>query len=769
MIPSNTAPFPRAGNISSQADDLPQVVVVDDDPQFIHLTCLTLEREGLNIVPFTSGKEATEWLIRNPADLLIVDLNLHDTTGKDILEELNKVGRTLPFIVITGQRDQRTVIDMLRSGARDYLLKDMDFLDLFPTVVKRVLAQIKHEKRALLIDNLAHLTQVVLEKSYDGVMITSVAKGDPVILYVNPACAKLMGCFPEEVIGSKLSNQSHLLVRWLDVFCLLARGQEFSGELTILGPDIMPRTVKCTMTRVQSVLGEDHWSLTFQDVTEERAAREDLRKSEERLRFASRSAGFGFYDLNLITGETYWSSECERIFGIPPNEHLKVDENNLPCGIHPEDYGMVLAASRAAHDPAGPGELLLEHRILKPDGSIRWVRVQGRTVYLEQATERCAVRAGGVVVDIHDRKIAELALSGEHSLNCAIFETIAAFILVLDRKGRIVSCNAAFEKASGYGSKELEGLNFFEVFLPEEEKERVGPTFAQLVEGRELRNERVYTILLRDGQKRVVSWSNSVIAGNDDRVEFVIGTGLDITERRQLEQNLVHNSEREQQRIGRDLHDGIGQELTATKLSAELLLFRMQQKCPTFVPALETVLQRLRETINHVRLLSHNLAPVALHHDGLTLALSELATVTRSLPGLNCDINFPPHFSLADLNISTQLYRIAQEALNNTVKHSGASQVNIRLTDTEDAWELSISDNGRGLQSNQQTIAGLGLHSMAYRAELISATLLISSPPSGGVCVSVRVPKYVVRLTAPTSAISVPALRSPDPQVHFTI
>ncbi|WP_395741745.1 response regulator [Prosthecobacter sp.] len=123
------------------------LLLVDDDPGLTRLIARALEREGYQTHCTGSAQEAAEWLAKNQADLLLLDLKLPDGEGSEVITAVAETGRSVPFVVITGQGDERVAVDMMKRGALDYLVKDAHFLEFLPTVVRRALAQVEKDKQ----------------------------------------------------------------------------------------------------------------------------------------------------------------------------------------------------------------------------------------------------------------------------------------------------------------------------------------------------------------------------------------------------------------------------------------------------------------------------------------------------------------------------------------------------------------------------------------------------------------------------------------------
>ncbi len=204
--------------------------------------------------------------------------------------------------------------------------------------------------------------------------------------------------------------------------------------------------------------------------------------------------------------------------------------------------------------------------------------------------------------------------------------------------------------------------------------------------------------------------------------------------RRGLEREVLEASTMEQQRIGRDLHDGLGQELTGIAFLTGVLKQKLKHKgLPEAADASEIV-ALVNQAIDHARGLVRGLCPVDLDADGLTLALEQLTSDVQSTHGLTCCFKADLGLYIENANVRSQLYYIAREAINNAVKHAGATRIDVTVRVIDHRMELSIADDGVGM-STGSTI-GRGLHIMPYRARMIGATLVVENRPSGGLMVT---------------------------------
>jgi signal transduction histidine kinase len=199
-----------------------------------------------------------------------------------------------------------------------------------------------------------------------------------------------------------------------------------------------------------------------------------------------------------------------------------------------------------------------------------------------------------------------------------------------------------------------------------------------------------------------------------------------------LEREVLEISEGERRRIGHDLHDGLGQQLTAASMSTNALVGVLRTEAPALARRGEDIGRQLREAIAETRSLSHGLAPVALVDDGLMAALAALADSTSRRGGVRCVFECATAVRVADVEIAGQLYRVAQEAVNNALKHAAPSEVRIGLERRDGALALEVDDDGPGFDETALPVEGIGLRVMRYRARLIGAELKIGSAPAGG-------------------------------------
>ncbi len=215
----------------------------------------------------------------------------------------------------------------------------------------------------------------------------------------------------------------------------------------------------------------------------------------------------------------------------------------------------------------------------------------------------------------------------------------------------------------------------------------------------------------------------------------------EIAERERLQELLLEASEQEQRRIGRDLHDGLGQHLAGTAIAGQVLREKLGRKKLAEATDAGKVVDLIEEGISLTRRSAKGLHPVDLDSEGLMLALEEFAVTTTRLFGVSCRFVCESPVLIHSATAAGHLFRIAQEAVRNAIQHGHAQSILIELNTLEEGYELRIEDNGRGLPASLPSTAGMGLRIMAHRARIVGAHLDVDRLDGGGTVVSCKLPE----------------------------
>ena len=206
-----------------------------------------------------------------------------------------------------------------------------------------------------------------------------------------------------------------------------------------------------------------------------------------------------------------------------------------------------------------------------------------------------------------------------------------------------------------------------------------------------------------------------------------------LEEMRHMEMDIVRASEHEQQKFGQELHDGLCQQLAAISCAARALADDLQAGARPEADDAGKIEQALRQTVQEARNMARGIFPVHVDESGLSAALTEMAQTTQLLTGVAIAVTDSAEVMVKDPETAMHLYRIAQEAVANAVRHSGAQQVVLSLLSNGSTIELRVDDNGRGFpRSPQKRPGGMGLRTMLYRARALGAALDIEPRAGGG-------------------------------------
>jgi PAS domain S-box-containing protein len=322
-----------------------------------------------------------------------------------------------------------------------------------------------------------------------------------------------------------------------------------------------------------------------------------------------------------------------------------------------------------------------------------------------------------------------------------ILETMREGVVLVDAASMIVRLtNPTFERVFGYRNGELIGQSVEPLIgVPGHQRKKFERLFREQAHASGPPPVEVECVR-KDGSRFMVSCVISPLSmGGTDHWLAVIN---DITERKRLERGIIDIANREQQRIGSDLHDGLGQELTGIALMLRSVSVQLNKEQSDARFDVEDIIGLVNNAIENTRTIARGLTPVGADRGGLMAALQTLARRASDRYGVH--VEFRDATSLpVQLNdaYATHLYRIAQEALTNVVRHSAASEVSICLETVGDELQLRIDDNGRGFQEQAtEGPYGLGLKMMRYRAQMLGGDLLLERSAEGGVSVRCTCP-----------------------------
>jgi PAS domain S-box-containing protein len=442
--------------------------------------------------------------------------------------------------------------------------------------------------------------------------------------------------------------------------------------------------------------------------------------------------------LDRGVSEAYVSPEIEAALGYSREEWLE-DPVRWYEHIHPEDKQRWSTEAATMFLSGTP--LRSSYRVIARDGRVVCFRCDARMV---RQPDGQPWFIHGVAFDISDLKHTENALQQERNFVSAILDTVGALVIVMDSGGRIVRFNRSCELSTGYALEEVQGRHIWDFLTLPEEVKRFKSVFS-CSNADQLPQDYQSHWVTRCGTQRLIAWSSTMLPGGDGTPAYIIATGIDITEREQLERALMNISAREQRRIGQDLHDGLGQHLTGIAFMAKVHEEKLAAKQMADAGDAAKIVRLVNEAIQKTRDLARGLLPVVPDAQGLMSALQLRAGEVEDLFGISCLFECQAAVLIHDDNMATHLYQIAQEAVNNAIKHGHARNILIRLS-AEGGWgTLLVKDDGIGIAEERGNSQGMGLHIMSYRAGVIAGRLEIKPNPDRGTTINCTFPANSLR------------------------
>ncbi len=409
--------------------------------------------------------------------------------------------------------------------------------------------------------------------------------------------------------------------------------------------------------------------------------------------------------------------------------------------IHPDDRAYLLAEADAA--VASRSGFRVEVRGIVPvTGELKWVAVSG-TVRCDEGGE--PVRVEGVSLDITERKETELRLRESEARFRVIFANAGIGIALISPEGVPIETNAALEQLLGYTAAELRKMHFKEFTHPDD-VDRDVLLYQEVMAGKRQRYEIEKRFIRKNGE---VIWGKlvaSLVRNVDGTPVFGIGMVEDVTQQKLVEEEvlslgdkLITTQERERSRIARELHDGLGQQIAALSISVASLKRQIPEQDAEPRMQMLRLQQRIAAIAEGIRRISHELHPAVLELAGIAAALRSHCKQFSTDNGVSVALEVEGGFDHLTAEAALCLYRVAQEALQNIAKHSGAKEARVQLELAGEGVLLTVSDGGRGFDADIPAVrAGLGLVSMKERARLLHGTLKITSAPGQGT--TLRVP-----------------------------
>lgn len=519
---------------------------------------------------------------------------------------------------------------------------------------------------------------------------------------------------------------------------VLESGDKQTCELVLPVTDCAAVFVQLDTTRVHGAAENGRmFRCVISDITERKLAEEQvrqfndklqlqvaertqaLRQSEQRFRSIYEHTATGI-TLNDKDGNFLQCNQAYcQITGYSETELQKLPFAEL---FHPEDRAHNLELLRR----------LQSKEIESYEVENRYIHKDGRPVWVHKVVSTLPDEGGDgayivvLVTDISLRRQAEEELRRSEVDLSAFFASAPIGLMWVEADGRISRVNQAQLEMLGLAS---EAVLFHRIDEFDVDGE-LATVLAELVRGETIRDYRA-RLRLNDGATVhvLIDAITMMEGGRLLRTDWFI---RNINRRIELEREMLEVGERERQQVGRELHDDLGQILHGVHFIACELQSRMREKGLPEGDELKKITRYLDEALATTRSLAHGLQPVPDLPEGLVEALRKHAARVRKLYGVGCRFICPQPIAVADPKVATHLFRIAQEAVNNAIKHAECKQISIQLKSANDRILLGIRDDGHGRIPKGSSRGGIGLRVMQFRATAIDGSLAVQRSPKGG-------------------------------------
>jgi PAS domain S-box-containing protein len=430
-----------------------------------------------------------------------------------------------------------------------------------------------------------------------------------------------------------------------------------------------------------------------------------LRDSEARLEGAIWSADLGLWDWKLEDDSLLWLSDWPARYGIGAGIRTVRREAWIDR-VHPLDRRKYAAEDHALmHNGRNSAES--DYRIQASSGEWRWVNVRTRVVERNAAGE--ALRIVGACIDVDSRRRAEQTLRTQ----AKILETMREGVVLLNSSGHMEFTNPAFDRMFA-NTEELTGISALELLGLH-------------------RRDSMRDVLFRrrDGGQFTAEVLSAEVELNGEQCILVVVQ--DVSERKQLESEIIDIANRERRRLGADLHDGLGQELTGISLLLRSFSQRAAVSALAVSPELNEIIALVNHAIQSTRKMAFGISPVTLESGGLLPALQTLVAWSRDGYGIDVQLCLSMRSPLIlGESTASHLYLIAQEAINNAARHGKVRSIGVTLRSHRELVSLSITDDGVGIADVPARGAGMGLKLMHYRSAVIGGVTRIKRLRRGG-------------------------------------
>ena len=559
-----------------------------------------------------------------------------------------------------------------------------------------------------------------LEAAANSIIFTD---GKGVIEWANPSFTTNTGYSVAEAIGKNprfLKSGKHDEKFYRNLWKTISDGKIWHGEIINRRKDGTLYDEEMTITPIRDGRGKiEHFIAIKQDITKRKEIEEQLNWKTAVLEAQLNADIDGILIVDSKRQKVLQNQRMVDLWHFPPEWADEIGHQRRYDWIirqikSPKQFAEKAAYLYAHPDAVSHDEIeLLDGRFIDrysapvrgQDGKYFGRLWSFRDVTKRKETEKVALRLAAIVNSSSDAIIGK------------------------DLNSIITSWNIGAKKIFGYLAEEVIGVPITR-FMPSDRRQEELQIMERIRQGESVEDFESVRVA-KDGRLVDLSMTVSPIKDKTGEIMGASTVARDITERKRLEKEVLNIRESERQRIGADLHDHLGQQLTAIEMRCQSLREKLHSR-PSLDTQMGKICRFLQEAVAQTRQLARNLVPVSPDAGGLADSLAELARRMSQGP-VPCDFICALPVEIRDNTIANYLFRIAQEAINNAMKHARARKVIVTLSRNKDTVLLRIQDDGKGFPKSKKAADGIGMRIMRQRADVIGATLKIESISGKGV------------------------------------
>lgn len=678
-----------------------RVLFIEDVEDDMLLELAELEHAGYS-VDYSRVQDAHELkeALHEPWNLIISDYNMPTFSGMDALQIIQEKKLDIPFILVSGVIGEIAAVNLMKSGAHDYIIKDR-LARLVPAVQRELReAQIRTEHResqASLLQSELRL-RTLLDSVADAIIVIN-AQG--LIESINPATEKMLGYAAKELVGQNIKKlmpepyQSHhdeYLQRYAEQGTphIIGIGREVEAQRK--DGSILPVDLSVTEMKIQ---GQTMYTGIIRDITIRKQIEEALLNSTLQLSEAQAIGHMGNWNWDIQNNTLYWSDEIFRIFDLQPNS-FEPSYDAFMEKIHSDDREQVQTVlNKALHEIQAYS---IDHRIQLSDGSVKHVHAQADVRFDENGNP---LRMLGTIQDISDRKLSEQALRKSEARFRATFEQAAVGVAHVSLDGNWLQVNERLCAIVGYTQEELLKINFQNITHPEDLEKDLS-LLNELLAGKRENYSMEIRYYCKDGS---ITWVQLTVALAHDiknQPEYFIAVIEDINDRKNAEARLLA-SLTEKDTVLRELHHRVKNNM---QVISSLLSLQARFADPADP---QKMLQESRQRIRTMALIheriygSDDLAAV----DFLEYLryLGERLTRLYHEPGIDIKIQVSGEHLKIPVDHALPCALISNELITNAIRHAykpdqHERMIEIRITNSNIGQsQITFRDYGRGIDT----------------------------------------------------------------------